>query len=162
MEILQDNIVGIDHLAIAVPDLDAAVQWVRDTLGFQVTDAKETHGRSSGMKSAVLRLGPITLVLCEGVGDSSQTTRFVQSKGSGVQHVAFRVQNLTQAISKLEASGLAFSTPRLDGDGLSQIFSMRDAATGLMIELIERRGFDGFRDENVHRLFDSLETQDLY
>jgi hypothetical protein len=40
------------------------------------------------------------------------------------------------------------------------IFSTRDDATGLMIELIERREFDGFRDENVLRLFEALEEQE--
>ncbi|MBW8832791.1 MAG: hypothetical protein JF606_26020 [Burkholderiales bacterium] len=72
------------------------------------------------------------------------------------------VRDLGHAIDTLQARGLEFSTPRLDGEGLSQIFGMRDPATGLMIELIERRNYTGFSDENVRRLFSSLETRQLY
>jgi methylmalonyl-CoA/ethylmalonyl-CoA epimerase len=89
-------------------------------------------------------------------------TQFVQSNGPGVQHIAFRVKELSSAISALESRGMEFWTPRLDSDGLSQIFSRRDPATGLMLEFVERRDFDGFRDENVHRLFESLEKQSAY
>jgi 4-hydroxyphenylpyruvate dioxygenase-like putative hemolysin len=87
----------------------------------------------------------------------------VREFGAGVQHVAFRVADLGQATEILGANGIEFSSPRLDSDDLSQIFSVRNDATGLMVELIERQnGFKGFRDENVQRLFDSLETNELY
>nr|MBA3916035.1 glyoxalase [Terriglobales bacterium] len=116
-----------------------------------------------GMKSAVLRVGPVTIVLTEGIGATSQVSQFVEEFGAGVQHVAFRVSDLGKAAAVLEARGLEFSSPRLDSDQLSQIFSTRNAATGLMVELIERQGgFEGFRDENVQRLFDSLENRNLY
>ncbi len=160
--ILSENVLGIDHLAVAVPDLQAAVSWMKDVLGFQVDEMRETHGKTSGMKSAVMRLGPVTVVLTEGVGEKSQTSQFVSNFGPGVQHVAFRVRDLGRAVRSMQATGMEFSSPRLDSDGLSQIFSHRDESTGLMVELIERRDFNGFRDENVQRLFDSLETQELY
>jgi 4-hydroxyphenylpyruvate dioxygenase-like putative hemolysin len=158
---LSMNTLGIDHIAVAVPDLQAAVSWLRGVLGFDLDEMRETHGKSSGMKSAVMRLGPVTVVLTEGIGQNSQTTQFVETYGPGVQHVAFLVTDLGQAIEAMEGTGMTFSSPRLDSDGLSQIFSHRDPTTGLMVELIERRDFNGFRDENVQRLFDSLEAQKL-
>lgn len=159
---IKENVLGIDHLALAVPDLNAAIKWVRDVLGFEFDERRETQGKSSGMKSAVMRLGSVTLVLTEGIGEKSQTTQFVNNFGAGVQHVAFRVNDLAEAIESMESRGMQFSSPRLDSDGLSQIFSRRDEATGLMVELIERRNFHGFRDENVQRLFDSLEAEELF
>lgn len=159
---LNENILAIDHIALAVPDIAAAIKWVRDVLGFELEEERETLGKRSGMKSAVLRLGFVTIVLTEGIGQNSQTTQFVEAYGPGVQHVAFRVNNLEAAIKVMQQNGLAFSSPRLDSDGLSQIFSRRDPSTGLMVELIERRDFNGFRDENVQRLFDSLEEQTLF
>lgn len=158
---LVDNIMDIDHIAVAVPDLNAATKWVHDVLGFVLEETRETHGKKTGMKSAVLRLGFVTIVLTEGIGEDSQTTRFVKSCGPGVQHVAFRVKNLALAMKAMQRNGLTFSSPRLDSEGLSQVFSHRDPATGLMVELIERRNFNGFRDENVQKLFDSLEDGDL-
>lgn len=160
---LGDLVMGIDHIALAVPDLGAASAWVRDVLGFSLIENRETHGKKSGMKSAVLRTGSVTIVLTEGIGESSQTTQFVRQFGAGVQHVAFRVTDLARAAELMRANGLEFSSPQLDSDQLSQIFSTRNEATGLMVELIERQGgFEGFRDENVQRLFDSLESRNLF
>lgn len=159
---LQENIVSIDHIALAVPDLEEAIVWVRDKLGFLLEEQRVTQGKHTGMKSAVMRMGPITIVLTEGIGETSQTSKFVESFGAGVQHVAFRVNDLRDACAIMGENGLKFSSPRLDSDGLSQIFSERDPATGMMVELIERRNFNGFRDENVQRLFDSLEEKEMY
>jgi methylmalonyl-CoA epimerase len=157
---LADNIVGIDHIAVAVPDLQAAVQWAQNLLGCEVIEERVTTGKHSGMKSAAVRLGALKIVFVEGTGEDSQVTQFVQRHGAGVQHIALRVQDIGQAISALPR--MAFSTPRLDCDPLSQIFSVRDPATGLMIELIERRNYEGFSDENVQALFKSLEERNLY
>lgn len=159
---LQDNVVAIDHIALAVPNLRAAITWVKDVLGFELEEERVTQGKRTGMKSAVMRMGPITIVLTEGIGASSQTSQFVESFGPGVQHVALRVKSLRDASAVMGENGLRFSSPRLDSDGLSQIFSERDPSTGLMIELIERRDYEGFRDENVQRLFDALEEKQMY
>ena len=157
-----NNILGIDHIALAVPDLDVAIEWMQKNIGFCLDDVRHTAGKKSGMKSAVLRLGPITVVVTQGVGESSQTSQYIENFGAGVHHVAFQVNDLGQAIQSMQSKGVEFSTPRLDSDGLSQIFLNRDRSTGLMIEFIERRNFEGFRDENVQRLFDVLEVQDIY
>jgi catechol 2,3-dioxygenase-like lactoylglutathione lyase family enzyme len=60
---LNENITGIDHLALAVPDLANATCWMRDVLGFRLGNVRETFGKYFGMKSAVLRLVSITIVL---------------------------------------------------------------------------------------------------
>jgi methylmalonyl-CoA/ethylmalonyl-CoA epimerase len=160
---LSDLVMGIDHIALAVQDLGAATTWVRDVLGFALIEKRETHGKTSGMKSAVLRTGSVTIVLTEGIGETSQTSQFVRQFGAGVQHVAFRVRDIARTADIMRSQGLEFSSPQLDSDQLSQIFSTRNEATGLMVELIERQGgFEGFRDENVQRLFDSLESRNLF
>lgn len=155
------NYLGIDHLALAVPNLNVAVKWLRDFLGFSVEETRETHGKNSGMKSAVLRLGPITIVVTEGIGETSQTTQYVKNYRPGIQHVAFGVRNIKTAVEEARLRGLEFSSDPIVSDGLSQIFSLRNQSTGMMIELIERRGFDGFRDENVQKLFDTLKSKDI-
>lgn len=157
-----DNIIGIDHIAIAVPNLEKAIGWASKMLGFGIVERRETRGARTGMKSAVMRLGPLTFVLMEGIGCDSQITRFVDEHGAGVQHVALRVRDIGNAIVAMsQEDDDPFCTPRLDSEGLSQIFVSRDRATGLMIELVERHDYNGFCDENVQRLFESLERQDL-
>ncbi|HET7865283.1 MAG TPA: VOC family protein [Burkholderiaceae bacterium] len=156
-------VVGIDHVAVAVGDLEAAVDWAIGQLGCRLRELRETRGEASGMRSAVLELGGLILVLVQGTSASSQVAQFVARHGPGVQHLALRVSDITQASSALARRGMHFSTPQLDGDDLSQIFSTRDPRTGLMLELIQRHnGYLGFSDENVTRLFRSLEQRGEY
>lgn len=158
-----DFVVGIDHVAVAVGDLETAVDWATGQLGCRLREQRETQGELSGMRSAVLELGGLTLVLVQGTSASSQVAQFVARHGPGVQHLALRVSDIGQATSALARRGLSFSTPQLDGNDLSQIFSTRDHRTGLMIELIQRHnGYKGFSDENVTRLFRSLEQRGEY
>lgn len=159
---LEENILGIDHIAVAVPDLDLAMTWAIEKLGGKIIEQRETEGRLSGMKSAVVKLGGSVMVFVQGLGKASQVSQFVDERGAGVQHVALQVADIGKAISDYEKLGFEFSTPRLDSPKLSQRFSLRDPATGLMIELIERRNYDGFSDENVQKLFESLESNNLY
>ena len=148
---------------MAVGDLEGAIAWAISKLGCVLVERRETQGRRSGMKSAVLRLGGLVIVLVQGTNAESQVTQFVEMHGPGVQHIGLLVRHLGQAITALEANGMEFSTPRLDGEeGLSQIFSARDPSSGLMIEFIERRNYAGFSDENVRRLFSSLEQRGVY
>ncbi|MET3498324.1 VOC family protein [Variovorax boronicumulans] len=161
--LLGENVLGIDHVAVAVADLAGAVEWAVGKLGCVLLEERETQGKFSGMKSAVLKLGGFVVVLVQGTSSESQVTQFVAHHGPGVQHIALRVQDVAQAATTLESRGMTFSTPKLDGENLSQIFSLRDPVTGLMIELIERRnGYTGFSDENVSRLFRSLEQRQIF
>lgn len=159
---LDSNVMGIDHIAVAVPDLEAAVAWATGKLGGRVIEQRETRGRLSGMRSAVVKLGGSVMVFVQGIGEDSQVSQFVEKHGAGVQHIALQVMDIGKAIADYETLGMAFSTPRLDSPKLSQRFSQRDPATGLMIELIERRNYDGFSDDNVQKLFESLEGNNLY
>ena len=157
-----DNVLAIDHIAVAVKDLDAAVEWARAVLGCTLVDERDTHGKTSGMKSAVMRLGALTMVLVQGTGKNSHVCEFVEKHGAGVQHVALRVNDMGQAIDSLKARHAQFATPLLRDGGLSQVFLMRDSATGVMLELIQRESEGAFSDANVTRLFESLESQQLY
>lgn len=158
------NVVAVDHIAVAVTDLDAAIAWVTSALGCSVQEERQTVGKHSGMRSAVVCLGALTLVLVQGTEAGSQVSEFVDRKGCGVQHIALRVQSIAQAVESLQARGVAFATPVLRDEqaGLAQIFTLRDPATGLMVEFIERGAGSGFSDSNVTRLFETLEERQLY
>lgn len=152
----------IDHLAIAVSDLETAVSFYRDTLGMALLERRETKGRRTGMLSAVMDAGAFQIVLIEGVGADSQVSRYIERYGQGVQHVAFEVENIERVADGLARDGLRFSTGLLVGPGLKQIFSERDASSGMMYELIERTGETGFQDNNVNRLFEQLEASESF
>lgn len=151
----------IDHVAIAVLDLDESVAFYEKALGFQVTERRKTEGRHSAMVSAVMKAGPITVVLLQGTTPESQVSRYVDHYGPGVQHIAIGVQNLPQLVEELLASGVVFDTTIIEGGGLRQIFTKRDPGSGMMYEIIERLGGD-FSDESVQNLFNQLEDHDSF
>ena len=159
--ILAKYATSIDHVAIAVRNLEESIKFYTEVLGFELTERRRTEGSKTAMISAVLKAGPITVVLLEGTSQESQVSRFVEHFGPGVQHLAIGVENLPQMAEELKASGLGFDTTVISSPGLRQIFSKRDQASGMMFEFIERMGGD-FSDESVKNLFEQLESKDSY
>lgn len=157
--LLEAQILGVDHIAIAVRDLAESVAMYTDSLGYRLVDRRVTRGERTGMISAVLRLGPVTTVLVQGTEPESQVSRFIERFGPGVQHLALAVRDLEAAIDLLRDHGVAFETPIIDSAATRQIFTVRDGRFGVRYELIERRG-EGFADDSVERLFRIMEAKE--
>lgn len=152
---------SVDHVAIAVKDLEDSIKLYTDVLGFELKERRRTEGKHTAMVSAVLKAGPVTVVLLQGTSPDSQVSRFVENFGPGVQHVAIGVQNLPEMAEELKASGMEFDTTVIQSPGLRQIFSKRDPGSGMMFEFIERMGGD-FSDQSVQQLFEQLEQKDSF
>lgn len=152
---------SVDHVAIAVHDLEASIQFFSQTLGFELHERRKTEGKHTAMVSAVMKAGPLTFVLLQGTSPDSQVSKFVEHYGAGVQHVAIGVENLPEMAEDLKASGMEFDTNVITSPGLKQIFTKRDTGSGLMIEFIERLGGD-FSDQSVQQLFEQLEQKDSF
>lgn len=152
---------SVDHVAIAVQDLEESVKFYTDVLGFELKERRRTEGRQTAMISAVLKAGPVTVVLLQGTSPESQVSRFVEHYGPGVQHLAIGVENLPEMAEELKAAGMEFDTTVIQSPGLRQIFSQRDRGSGMMFEFIERLGGD-FSDQSVQQLFEQLEKKNAY
>jgi len=153
----------IDHLAIAVRDLDAAIEHYRSVLGLSLVERRETQGRTTAMRSAVMQDGELTMVLLEGCGEDSQVSRYIEEYGPGVHHIAIEVDGVARTVEALSRKGMRFSTGVIRGDGLEQAFTERDQVSGAMFELIERTGETvGFQDDNVQGLFEALEARGAF
>jgi methylmalonyl-CoA/ethylmalonyl-CoA epimerase len=161
MAVLSKYATSIDHVAIAVRDLEQSIRFYSEVLGFELKERRRTEGKQTAMISAVLKAGPITIVLLEGTSPESQVSRFVEHFGSGVQHLAIGVQNLPEMTEELKSAGMEFDTTVIDSPGLRQIFSKRDTGSGMMFEFIERMGGD-FSDQSVQNLFEQLEKKDSF
>lgn len=162
MSLLGQRLQTVDHLAVAVDDLEGAVAFYRDRLGFAEVERRSIEGKKTGMDSVVMKAGELKVVLLKGTSPESQVTRYVQEYGPGVQHVAFMVSGIEQVVADLKERGLAFDTGVIESPGLKQAFSKRDPISGMMFELIERTGEEGFTDNNVKKLFESLEENDSF
>ena len=159
--VLAESALNLDHIAIAVPDLENSIAWYRDVLGFSLVERRTTQGNKTAMISAVLEAGPVTVVLVQGTSPESQVSRFIEHYGPGVQHIAIHVKDLPELAERLKESGMEFYTTLIQGDGIRQIFTVRDPGSGMMYEFIERQREDGrFTDQSVQQLFDQLEAKD--
>ena len=158
---LGQHAAAIDHIAIAVPDLERSIAFFTTVLGFELTERRKTEGKTTAMISAVLKAGPLTFVLLQGTSPESQVSRFIEHYGPGIQHIAIAVTDLPAIAEELRRSGLEFDTTVIESPGLRQIFTHRDEGSGLMIELIERLGGD-FSDQSVQQLFSQLEKKDAF
>lgn len=158
---LDGQILDMDHIAIAVENLDAAVQWYSTALGFSQMKRGVTSGDHSAMLYAVMNAGRATVVLVQGTSPESQVSRFLAHFGPGVSHIAFAVADLDEAIHRVMEAGGQIDSPVIAGKGIRQIFLTRDPATGVRVELVERKG-GSFTDQNIERLFRALEEKELY
>lgn len=153
---------SVDHIAIAVRDLEKAVQLYEQVFGFELKMRREIKGEFSGMLSAELNAGAFMIVLVQGTGPESQVSRYVEEYGPGVQHVAIAVDDLAAVEATLKDAGAKFATDIIRGSGLLQLFTQREGNTGMMFEFIERRNTQGFQANNIQKLFDQLERSSAY
>lgn len=157
-----DHFLQVDHIAVAVQNLEAAERWFTEVLGFCCVERRELAGTKSGMRSAVMQAGSLVFVLVQGTNPDSQVSRFIRHYGQGVQHVALRVHNIDKIVPALRERKLEFSTSLIQSGELRQAFTRRNRETGIMLELVERGTFGGFSDENVSSLFRQLEESDEF
>lgn len=154
--------ISIDHVAIAVRDLETAIETFRERFGFEVSERQRVEGGHSGMESAVLRAGAIKFVLCQGNSPASNVCKYIDEYGPGVQHVALRVDDARGILRDLEKRDCDLLTGVVHNAGLDQIFTRRDANSGMQVEIISRAANDGFSGSNMAELFEAMEREDVY
>jgi methylmalonyl-CoA/ethylmalonyl-CoA epimerase len=152
----------IDHIALAVRDLEAAIHMFGDVLGFTLKRRLHIKGSTTGMLSAEMESNGVRFVLCQGTEPGSQVSQLVEEFGVGVAHIALEVDDVDHTVSVLSNRGLQFDTTVIRGAGLTQAFSARCVNTGLSFEIIHRQGEGGFLESNIQQLFDQLEQSGKY
>ena len=135
-------VTAIDHVGIAVADLDAAIAWYHDHLGMILVH--EEVNEDQGIREAMLAVrgapvGTAQIQLMAPIDDSSTIAKFLDKRGPGIQQMAFRVSDLDSLIEQLRAQGvrLVYDAPRR-GTANSRInFIHPKDAGGVLIELVE-------------------------
>ena len=90
----------IDHIGIAVRSIEKASELFSNLLGLKVTGEERVEGQK--VKVAFLPLGDSELELLESTEPEGPIARFIEKKGEGIQHIAFRVDNIEKTLEKLE------------------------------------------------------------
>ena len=127
----------IDHVAIAVRDLDAAVAWYRDALGAEV-EHRETV-ESDGVEEALLAVAESYVQLISPTRHDSPVARFLDKRGEGLHHVGYRVEDCAAALEAMVRAGAtAIDTePRPGSRNTTIAFIHPKGSFGTLIELVE-------------------------
>ncbi len=140
----------IDHLGVAVPDLDAAVAFHERTFGMQCVHV-ETNDQQ-GVREAMLAIGDGTarLQLLEPLREDSAIAKFLDRSGPGLHHVAYRVDDIATSSAQIVASGLQllYDEPRRGTAGTLINFVHPRATGGVLVELVEHRSS---QEQSEHR-----------
>ena len=150
----------IDHVAIAVRDMDEAVAMFAERYGFQVVERQKVEGEFSGMTMVTMQAGGVTFVLCEGDSPKSNVCQYIDQYGPGVQHVAIEVRDQPGVVEDLRERQADLLTGIISSPGLDQAFTRRNANTGMQLEFVTRTDNVGFN--NVKDLFTAMERENVY
>ena len=141
MDELRGVVTTIDHVGIAVPDLDVAIQWYADTLGLVATheEVNEEQGVREAMLGAPGDSGGPAVQLLAPLNDQSTIAKFIGRNGPGIQQMAYRVADIDAACAHLKDRGvrLLYETPRRGTAGSRVNFVHPKDAGGVLIELVE-------------------------
>jgi len=125
----------IDHIGIAVSDLEASLAFFRDALGLELEAPEEIA--SQRVRAHFLAAGEATFELLEATADDSPIAKFVAKRGPGLHHVALRVDDIVAALAELKGRGVRLidETPR-PGAHHSLVAFLHPASThGVLVEL---------------------------
>ena len=127
----------IDHVAIAVNDLEAAIGYYRDTFGAEV-DHREVV-ESDGVEAALLKVAERYVQLLTPTRDDSPVAKYLARKGEGLHHIGYRVDDCAAALaSVLAAGGKAIDdAPRPGSRGTTVAFVHPKGSFGTLIELVQ-------------------------
>ena len=130
---------GIDHIAIAVDDLEAAIQLFESVLGMKLKHREEVAGFK--VKIATLATGGTDIELIQAASPDSPIAKFVAERGPGIHHIAVVVPDIDAALATLAQQGVQLidQTARPGKDG-SRVAFIHPKATGrVLCELVEIR-----------------------
>ncbi len=127
----------IDHVAIAVRDLDAAIAWYRTTFG--ATVAHRERVERDGVEEALLAVADSYVQLLTPTRDDSPVARYLEERGEGLHHVGYRVEDCAAALDAATAAGVRAidSAPRPGSRGTTVAFLHPKTSYGTLIELVE-------------------------
>jgi methylmalonyl-CoA epimerase len=130
----------IDHIAIAVNDLEAAIAWYAEVFGAEV-EHRETV-ESDGVEEALLRVADSYVQLLTPTRENSPVASYLAKRGEGLHHVGYRVANCAEALEAVKAAGgrVIDETPRPGSRGTTVAFVHPKASFGTLIELVQDNG----------------------
>ncbi len=132
------KILKIDHLGIAVNNMTEGKSFWSEVLGLKFEGAETVAEQK--VTTAFFPVGESEVELLESTSPDGPVAKFIEKKGTGFQHVAFRVENIEEALAELKAKGIQLidQEPRKGAGGAKIAFLHPKATGGVLVELCER------------------------
>ncbi len=127
----------VDHVAIAVHDLDAAVAYYADTFGATVSHRERIE--TDGVEEALLKVADSYIQLLTPIRADSPVARYLEKQGEGLHHVGYRVNDCGEALQSVKDHGgrVIDEVPRPGSRGTTVAFIHPKGAFGTLIELVQ-------------------------
>jgi methylmalonyl-CoA epimerase len=130
----------IDHIGVAVEDIDAAIELYRDSFGMELAHRETVE--SQGVEAVLLDVGDGHVELLAPLGPETPVGKFMAKNGAGLHHVAYAVDDIDAALEKIAAAGIQLidSEPRV-GIRDSRVAFLHPRSTGgVLTEIVEPAG----------------------
>ena len=128
----------IDHIGIAVKGIEQAGKFYTDLLGLEIEDIE--HVSDQRVNVAFIPIADSEVELVESTDSDGPVAKYLDSRGEGVQHIAFRVEDIEEALRELKEKGVRLidKTPRKGAGGAKIAFIHPKETNGVLVELCER------------------------
>ncbi len=127
----------IEHIGIAVKNLDESIKYYQDVLGLECYNIEEVKDQK--VKTAFFKVGETKIELLESTDPEGPIGKYVEKKGEGVHHIAFAVENIEEKLKHAENKGIRLvdEVPRKGAEGLDIAFLHPKSTFGVLTELCE-------------------------
>lgn len=131
------NITHIEHIGIAVKNLEKAIKYYEDILGIKCYAVEEV--RSQKVRTAFFKVGETKIELLESTDLLGPIGRFIEARGEGIHHIAFATENVNESLKEAAAKGIQLidSESKLGAEGLRIAFLHPKSTFGVLTELCE-------------------------
>lgn len=131
------NITAIDHVAIAVRDLEAAIDYYANAFGAEVHHREIVE--SDGVEEALIKVGESYIQLTAATRPDSPIAKSIEKRGEGLHHIGYRVTDCAAALADMVAAGATAldAAPRPGSRGTTVAFVHPKGSLGTLIELVQ-------------------------
>lgn len=130
----------VDHIGIAVKNLDETIPYYTETLGLSVLKIEEVASES--VRVAFIDAGNVKLELLEPMSTQSAIHSFIEKKGEGIHHIAFGVEGIEERMKELREKGIRVlnEQPKIGAGGAQVAFLHPKSSFGVLYELCDKTG----------------------
>ena len=129
----------IEHIGIAVKDLNESIKFYENILGLKCYNIEEV--RDQKVKTAFFMVGQTKIELLEATDPESSIAKYIDKKGEGIHHLAFAVKDIENALAEVESKGVQLidKAPRKGAEGLDIAFMHPKSTVSVLMELCENK-----------------------